>query len=273
MEQIKIFIGSGEASAIERKVLIYSIRKNTSSNVEINVFNGTHNSLERENEPPVPLNMSLRVKYKNFTEFSNYRFLIPELCNYQGRAIFMDSDTICIGDLKELYIQNMNGFDFLATKDAYSGPTDVGWGLSVMLIDCAKAKFDIDKYFDEIEEGKYSYTDLHQMSSKFLKFHPFDIGTLDHKWNDFDHYDINTRIIHFTNLFTQPWKHPGHKFGKLWFGYFHEARKAGFIANDDIHKALYRSYVRQDLTHATHSLFRYHLKGLYSLLKRAVRRH
>jgi hypothetical protein len=42
--------------------------------------------------------MSLRVKYHNATEFSLYRFLIPEVCAHQGRAIHLDPDMVCLDE-------------------------------------------------------------------------------------------------------------------------------------------------------------------------------
>jgi lipopolysaccharide biosynthesis glycosyltransferase len=271
VEKIRVFIGSGEASVIERKVLIYSIRKNTPGDVDIYVFNGTHNSLERNDEPPVPLNMSLRVKYKNTTEFSNYRFLIPELCKNEGRAIFIDSDTICLSDIGKLFHQDMNGFDLIAKKNAYEHSGEDKWGLSVMLLDCRKCKFDLEQYWDEIEAGKYSSSDYHQLSAKFLKYHPLKVGPLDPNWNDFDHYGSDTKVIHYSNLYSQPWKSAGHKFGKLWFDYFNEARKKGYVTEEDIDKAILRSYVRKDLKNATHSGVKYHLKELLHAIKASVR--
>jgi lipopolysaccharide biosynthesis glycosyltransferase len=270
MEKIKVFIGSGEASAIERKVLMYSIRKHTKSDVDVYVFNGTHDALEKNDELPVRINMSLRAKYKNFTEFSNYRFLIPQLCGFKGRAIFIDSDTICLGDIGELFFQDMQGNDILAKGDAYGKIGDDRWALSVMLMNCETSKFDLEQYLDEVEQKKYTTTDYHQLSPTFLKFHPFKIGRLDSKWNDFDHYDANTRIIHYTNLYTQPWKEPGHKYGDLWFRYFAEARANGFVTDDDISKAILRSYVRKDLDKPSNSSIRYHAVALAKGIKNKI---
>lgn len=267
MEKVRVFIGSGEASAIERKVLIYSIRKNTKAPVDIYVFNGTHDALEKNDEPPTRINLSLRAKYKNFTEFSNYRFLIPSLCGFQGRAIFVDSDTICLADINTLFTQDLNGFDFLAKQDAYKHNGTDKWGLSVMLMDCAKTRFDLERYMDEVEAGKYNYTDYHQMTSNFLAHHPFKIGPLDPNWNDFDHYGKDTKLIHYTNLYSQPWKSPGHKFGELWFDYFKQAIAAGYVTDEDINKAILRSYVRKDLKSATNSGVKYHFNELITAIK------
>jgi lipopolysaccharide biosynthesis glycosyltransferase len=188
--------------------------------------------------------MSLRVKYRNTTEFSNYRFLIPEICNYQGKAIWLDSDMICLSDIGELFDTSMNGCDFLAKRNAYK---DQGWGLSVMLIDCEKCRFDLEFFFDEIEQSLYTYTDLHQMRPAFLSCHPYTIGELDSHWNVFDYHDENTQLIHYTNLLTQPWKYPNHPYGELWFQYFNEARALGYITPRDIELSRVRSYVRRNL--------------------------
>lgn len=244
---VTVFISSGEASLLERKVLMYSLRRNSTRELDIRVFNGTHNTVEREGHPPEPAPMSLKVKYQNVTEFSNYRFLVPQVCGHQGRAISMDSDMIALGDIGELFDADMGGKHLLAKPAAYGGATDGQWGLSVMLIDCARTRFQLDRYFDEINEGLYSYTDLHQMRPRFLGYHPFDIGPIDGRWNEFDHRDKGTRLIHYTNLYTQPWKYRSHPHGDLWFDYFEQARKAGYVTDRDIELTLVRSYARKDL--------------------------
>lgn len=240
----RVFIGSGEASRLERKVLIHSLRKNSRSPLDIYVFNGTHNAVERNDEPPRPAPLSLRVKYRNVTEFSNYRFLIPELCGFEGRAIWVDSDTICLADIADLFRAPLGGADFLAKADAYQAAQ---WGLSVMLIDCSKCRFDVERYFDDVDRGLYTLGDLHQMTPRFLQHHPFTIGKLDPAWNSFDYFDGGTKLIHYTNLLTQPWKHDGHPYGELWFQHFHEALRAGAVTAEDVELSKLRSYVRQDL--------------------------
>lgn len=244
---VRVFIGSGEASLLERKTLLYSLRKHTRSPLDIYVFNGTHNAIEHNDEPPVSAGMSLKVKYRNVTEFSNYRFLIPQICGFAGRAIFLDSDMICLGDIAELFHAPMGEASLLAKGEAYAGGAGANWGLSVTLFDCARCRFDLDAIFDEIDRGLFTYKDLHQLSPAFLAHHPCKIGEIDPHWNVFDHYDSETKLIHYTNLFQQPWKHPGHPCGDLWFRYFNEARAAGAVTNEDIDLTKIRSYVRQDI--------------------------
>ena len=243
----RIFIGSGEASVLERKTLIWSLHKHSGRGLDIHVFNGTHNAVEHGDDEPVPAPMSLRVKYRNITEFSNYRFLIPQLCGHEGRAIWLDSDMVCLTDIRELFDTPMDGFDLLACPDAYGGSGSRRWGLSVALFDCSRCHFDLDLCFDEIDQGRYSYGDLHQLSTRFLEAHPLRVGSLDANWNVFDRHDRDTRLIHYTNLFTQPWKFRGHPWGDLWHRYFNEARSAGYITEEDLQTAFVRAYARRDL--------------------------
>jgi hypothetical protein len=267
-EAVRIFIGSGDASLLERKVLIYSLRKHTKRPLEIGVFNGTHDCLEREGLAPLPLHMPLAIKYRNVTEFSNYRFLIPGLCDQAGRAIWLDSDTVCLADIAELFDAPMGDCGVLAKRDAYGSDGGEQWGLSVSLFDCARCTFDLRRQFDEIGAGLYTYADLHQLAPRFRAIHPVTVGSLDPDWNVFDRYDGKTRLIHYTNLFTQPWKARGHPYGDLWFRYFAEARREGFITPEDIELTLVRSYARRDLLAGNDWTFR----GLTGYYLRETRR-
>lgn len=243
-ERVRVFIGSGEASLLERRTAVYSLRKHTQRDLDIYVFNGTHNAVELNDGEPTPAPMSLRVKYRNVTEFSLYRYLIPEICGYKGRAIYIDSDTICLTDIGELFDAPMNGAHFLAKSEAYNGGL---WGLSVMLIDCETCRFDLEEVVDEIDRELYTMNDFACMSPQFLARHPYGIRELDPRWNSFDYADAETKLIHYTNLYTQPWKYAGHPHGELWFEYFNAARAAGYVTERDIELSLVRSYVRLDV--------------------------
>jgi Glycosyl transferase family 8 len=244
---VKIFIGSGEQSLLERKVLIYSLHKHTERELDISVFNGTHNAIEREGQTPVLAPLSLELKYRNQTEFSLYRYLIPELCSHQGRAIYLDSDTICQANIGSLFDAPMNECDFLAKREYAEQDGEKMWGLSVMLIDCERTRFPLPEIFNEIDQGLYTYTEFSQMGKNFQTRRLYKIGELDPAWNSFDRADQETKLIHYTNLSTQPWKYPGHPFGKLWFSYLDEAREQGFVSDHDINLTIQRGYARADL--------------------------
>jgi hypothetical protein len=246
-DSIRVFIGSGEQSRIERKVLVHSLRTNTRRPLDVFVFNGTHNAIERDDEPPVPAPLALSLKYRSITEFSLYRYLIPELAGFRGRAIYLDSDMICLHDIGELADLPLDGRDFLALREAQESGGERTWGLSVMLIDCERCRFDLPAIFGDIDAGHYTYTEFSQMARRFLARRPYRVGELDPRWNALDRWDRDTRLIHYTNLRTQPWKFPRHPYGELWFSWFEAARRAGALREEDISLTMLRGYVRPDL--------------------------
>jgi len=44
----------------------------------------------------------LPITRQGLTPFTFSRFLVPWLCDYEGHAIFMDADMLCLGDVAEL---------------------------------------------------------------------------------------------------------------------------------------------------------------------------
>ena len=266
-ERIKVFIGSGEASLLERKTLIYSLRKHSQRDLDIYVINGTHNAIELNDQEPFLAPLSLRLKYRNVTEFSLYRYLIPEICGYQGKAIYLDSDMICLTDIGELFDTPINGCDFLAKRAAYSRLNTDMWGLSVMLIDCEQCKFDLETIFSEIDQGLYSYTEFSGMSPKFLAHHSYKIGEMNSHWNVFDYWDSQTKLIHYTDLYRQPWKYQNHPYGELWFEYLNEAVKAGYITQQDIDLSIIRAYVRPNMLEGNFSRKGHLEQGIKSIRK------
>lgn len=248
-ETVRVFIGSGEASLLERKVLIYSLRKFTHRPLDIYVFNGTHNAVELNDEEPFLTSMPLKIKYRNTTEFSFYRFLIPEICKFEGKAIWLDSDMICLSDIGELFDSPMGDCDILAKKTSYSylSPDQDARCPAVMLLNCATCKFDLEALFAEVDQQLYAEKDMMHLTTKFRERHPYKIGEFDPNWNIRDRYDADTKLIHYTNLMTQPWKYHNHPYGELWFNYLREAMDAGYVTERDIDVSIVRSYVRPDI--------------------------
>ena len=83
---LRVFIGYDPRQPIAPQVLSNSIWKRASGPVSIT---------------RLQLNQ-LPLKRVGLTEFTYSRYLVPFLCGYEGRAIFMDADMLCLGDVYEL---------------------------------------------------------------------------------------------------------------------------------------------------------------------------
>jgi len=268
---VRIFIGSGEQSVIERRVLMHSLRHHSRRPLDLYVFNGTHNAIEHGDRSPTAAPLPLSLKYRNLTEFSLYRYLIPEVSGFQGRAIYLDSDMVCLSDIGELFDEPLTGYDFLAKAEAYTTGGQRMWGLSALVIDCSRCRFDLDGIFRDIDAGVYTYTDFSQMSPRFLEHRPYRIGSLDPQWNVFDRWDKATKLIHYTDLARQPWRFHDHPYGELWFEYFEAAQRAGELSAADIDLAMMRGHVRPDLLAGNRRRRYGRLGALVRKLRRALR--
>ncbi len=112
---IPVFIGWDKRETIAYHVLAHSIIKRSSRPVAITPLN-------REN---------LKGHYtrprgeKDSTDFSKSRFIVPHLMGYQGWAIFMDCDMLCLGDIAELWEQRDSRYAVMVKKHNHKGDEGV----------------------------------------------------------------------------------------------------------------------------------------------------
>jgi len=160
------------------------------------------------------------------TEFTFTRFLIPELTNFKGWALFMDCDMILTTDIKELFDQADPKYAVMCVQHDYTPKEGTkmdgqkqtiyprkNWS-SVMLFNCghpSNAALTQDLVNDPEINGAY----LHRFS--WLKDE--EIGELDHTWNYLVgvYDDIETpKLIHYTE--GGPWfeNYRNGEFSRLW---------------------------------------------------------
>jgi lipopolysaccharide biosynthesis glycosyltransferase len=160
------------------------------------------------------------------TEFTFTRFLIPELTNFKGWALFMDCDMILTTDIKELFDQADPKYAVMCVQHDYTPKEGTkmdgqkqtiyprkNWS-SVMLFNCAhpsNAALTMDFVNNPEINGAY----LHRFS--WLKDE--EIGELDHTWNYlvgvYDDID-KPNLIHYTE--GGPWfeNYRDCEFNELW---------------------------------------------------------
>ena len=82
-----------------------------------------------------------------------------------------------------------------------------------MLIDCARAGWDVGAIVAGLD-GRYSYEEL---MFELCILPETDIRyAVPFVWNSLEHYDAETRLIHYTDMDTQPWVSPANHNGPLW---------------------------------------------------------
>lgn len=129
---IRIFIGNSPngTDAEASCVLEYTLRKNTKENLEITWMQLTNDKLS-------PFGGWNTFDFS--TPFTPFRWTIPEICKFKGRAIYMDVDTICMADIADLWNQDMQGKAILCNAKEGEKP----FRLCVSLWDCSHPFFSI----------------------------------------------------------------------------------------------------------------------------------
>ena len=222
-ETVRLFVGTSDNhdTTIE-KIYLYSLLKNTKAKVEVTWLRPS---------------MFPTWKRKGWgTPFTCFRYAIPEMCGFKGKALYTDCDMINFRDINHLWNTDLEGKPFGMVWDAlqmnnakYKGTAqERGWWCdSVMLIDCEKAKDWIIPISEQADYNKtYKWDFMESIGSPFFDKSNEVVTQLDARWNCFDGSDTSYPYeppfkvakkvqlpldeiwqVHLTALSYQPW-HP-----------------------------------------------------------------
>ena len=193
----QIFIGYDPTQQIAYDVLKYSLEKHASEPIEVHAIDA--DKLTDFNRPVDPLAS---------TPFTYTRFLVPYLCNYEGIALFMDSDMLALGDISELFHLPMDGLALRVRKHEYNPEATVKMGgkvqtqyprknwSSLMLMNNPELTV-WTKEAAETESGAW----LH----RFEPIPDEKVGDISEEWNVLDHMEegTTTKLLHYTS--GGPW--------------------------------------------------------------------
>jgi hypothetical protein len=86
MDILKVFIGVDSRNPIDYTILQHSIHRHAKQPVSV-----------------TPLIIEqLPIKRRGLTDFTYTRYLVPYLCGFKGKAVFLDSDMVVMDDINEL---------------------------------------------------------------------------------------------------------------------------------------------------------------------------
>lgn len=224
---IKVFVGASEVEWLPAQVLAHSIYRRTKRDVEVVSLCDVN----------IPIPMPKDPTQRPVTNFSFQRFLIPQALGYQGKGIYLDSDMICRGDIGELW-----DHPFAEGMHVQMCPC---WSSACMLID-SKCGWSIAGLVSLIDTRVMTY-------NKLMKVVPLGecVASLPQVWNAMDRpgpMDVeHGKILHYTNMDTQPWLKRGHVNGALWSSELLDAIAQGWITREDVLEQIRKGHVRPSL--------------------------
>lgn len=229
---VRVVIGTEPAQYIAQKVLEFSIRTNTTSDVEI------HFAFQKE-------------KRMGGTGFGFTRFYLPGMFDFKGRAIYLDADQVVLADIADLERQ-LDDEHAIALVQKPEGTfndhkqVDANQS-SVMVLDCAKlAHWKQDTLFDRVipnnqtpKEGEILYRDFIYLTWEDQSV----IQPLDPRWNHMNLLRDDTKLIHYTYVRGQPWKKPSHPLSKFWAEWLVKAMAAGYVTRAELAREVLRRHI------------------------------
>jgi lipopolysaccharide biosynthesis glycosyltransferase len=190
----RVFIGWDSRFPEPADVLAYSLRTHASIELDIRYLKLPELRLNRSYDPLAS------------TEYTYSRFLVPYLCNHQGKALYLDSDMLCLADIAEIAKLDLNGLALRVHKHNHHPSAAVkmngavqtayprkNWS-SMMLLNCERLTLWTK---DVVETASGAY--LH----RFQDIPDNQIGELPKTWNTLDTMDAATCLTHWTS--GGPW--------------------------------------------------------------------
>tara|TARA_R110002073_G_C9491251_1_gene580841 strand:- start:3471 stop:4922 length:1452 start_codon:yes stop_codon:yes gene_type:complete len=229
---VRIFIGSDETQLLGAKMFEYSVRRYASISTRFDIIDNAG--------LPVPKDELKQAR----TGFSFCRFKIPELCGYKGRAIYVDADMQVFTDIRDLWSRDFKGAWMLYSEMAGADGRIPQY--SVMLMDCASLDWDAGDLIRGLDEDRFDYGGLMWEFSMMPpeKKQPY----LEFEWNSLEQFVVHkTKLIHYTDMPTQPWVSHNNKNGEIWYEELRHAVKTGFVIRDEIDEAIDKGHVSPQL--------------------------
>lgn len=231
---VQIYVGTQAEQEVATRVLEYSIRRHAS--VSVNVV-----PLHLAISQAIPAYEEIVAGLAQGTPFSLQRFAIPELMGRQGRAIYLDSDMQVFGDIRELWSWPIGDGPAAAVQPTPGGRAPQ---LSVLVIDCERAKWDVREIAARLRADPAAYSEVFGGQG-----YVGDIErTIPYCWNSLELYEKNvTRLVHYTNMRHQPWLSWRNPLAEIWCADLIEAVDTGCMPIEVVEDHVARGWMRPSL--------------------------
>jgi hypothetical protein len=194
---LRIFIGFDAKEEIAYHVLARSIMARATIPISITPIQRPHlrGVFTRERGP------------LESTDFSMSRFLVPHICDYQGYALFMDCDMLCLADVAELcdwYLDSGCWQQSVSVVQHHYTPKSDRKFLGQAQTQYPKKNWSSLMFFNNEKCRDLSAEAVNTQSGLWLhQFHWADgVGSLPLEWNwlvdEYDGLPSDPKILHYT---------------------------------------------------------------------------
>jgi hypothetical protein len=194
---IRVFVGCdpNDCDLEQMMVLEHSLRKRASLPVEIEWMQLSRDPSSFWYSSPGDAPAGWRTE-RWATPFSGFRWAVPARCGFEGRAIYMDTDMIVLGDIADLWRSPIDAPAILSCR------TDTGMNrYGVMLWDCAAARSTLPDL-----ERLRSRPESHRELCRRFVAETASVQPLDSAFNNIDGDGATIEqieVLHYSDMGTQ----------------------------------------------------------------------
>jgi len=273
---MKIYIASSKKNIVEEKVLITSLIESSNLKEDINILAADENRVYNFDRTKIFRKIfDTDIEFKQSTLFSTARFFVPMLSSNEDTVI-IDPDTLVFANLKSFFKKLKTG---IYMRKAYGLNL---YASSVILY--TKDFFDNEKiqnYKKAVLNKNITWMDKLYFNGNFCRKSNLKITKLSKSWNQFDFYFPSTKIIHYTNLYNQPWVFDGHPFEDLWINFFRMSINRNILKMEDIYNQQKESTTfdnkikacKKDLHLLVNDKYKKKKQNLYKFFRNEIRFH
>ena len=199
-EVVRIFVGCdpNDCDLEQMMVLDHSLHKHATQPLEIHWMR-----LSRDRASPWFSDPASAAGWRTerwATPFSGFRWAVPSVCGFAGRAIYMDTDILALGDIAALWRTPIPAPALVLAR-----PEEASFRFCVSLWDCAAAGAHLPA-LDALQRDPQS----HARCTRYFEKHPHLVSAIDPAYNsvDGDHQPADRiRMLHYSDMGTQ-FSHP-----------------------------------------------------------------
>ena len=151
--------------------------------------------------------------------------------------MYLDADMQVFGDIAELAEAPFDGHAVLCTNQqvlpSFSYGFTAGRQLSVMVLDCSQLPWDVDQIVARLDAEEFTYQEL--LHDLCIVDDALISESLPEPWNHLEHYEPGkTRLLHYTNAPTQPWRSRENALRAIWLAAYYDAVRAGAVPPEEV---------------------------------------
>jgi lipopolysaccharide biosynthesis glycosyltransferase len=191
----RVFIGYDPSQHVSFEVLRYSLEKHATEPIDVRAIDAAKIPEFRRDQDPL-----------QSTPFTYTRFLVPYLCDYEGIALFMDSDMLALGDVSELFHLPMDGLALRVRQHEYNPTATVKMGGKVQTQYPRKNWSSLMLMNNPLLRAWTMDAVSTQTGAWLHRFEPIpdeQVGDISEAWNVLDHMTGPTKLLHYTS--GGPW--------------------------------------------------------------------